>query len=544
MAFSRLCSEPLFFITLLVLLSIPFQGNGLSPKKVGSTPRHLSEIIEIRSYTVTINGTSSIAQVSDNYVCATLDYDFCNQALGPCFGVRTNVLDLDLTNDILINAVTALSPLLRLGGSKADELIYDINNNINPCPSGSLCLTMHRWDQLNAFVQQTNARMVFGLNAMTGRMQNHSDPWNSTNCEEFLEYTVNQGYNITGWEFGNEKVDNVNSANFSPSTYAQDVQELRSILDEVYCDHHDLQKPLLIAPDAKFNATWFQEFIQLSGSGVVDRLSHHIYNLGKGDMVTPVHVEKEVFDGDYLNKEISVFQSLQDITNTYGPWAKPMVGESGGLSQGGGPGISNTFVNSFWYLDQLAMAATFDTDIYCRQALVTGYYSLLDNTTFQPNPDYYAALLWKQVMGRTVLSVAKPNETDTSLRVYAHCSKQQTNSITLLLINLSNNTQYFVDTTASIASPARTMAKFRKQSNNLKFDSAQPRYEYHLTSPNDDPLSRTILLNGTPLELQADNQIPTLLPIISNCSQPISVLPVSIVFVTLPNVRAPACTVS
>ena len=43
----------------------------------------------------------------------------------------------------------------------------------------------------------------------------------------------------------------------------------------------------------------------------------------------------------------------------------------------------------FRYLDQLGLAATYNTKVYCRQTLIGGNYGLLDKTTFVPNPDYY-----------------------------------------------------------------------------------------------------------------------------------------------------------
>lgn len=41
------------------------------------------------------------------------------------------------------------------------------------------------------------------------------------------------------------------------------------------------------------------------------------------------------------------------------------------------------------YLDNLGMTASFDHQVYCRQALIGGNYALLNTTTFIPNPDYY-----------------------------------------------------------------------------------------------------------------------------------------------------------
>lgn len=51
--------------------------------------------------------------------------------------------------------------------------------------------------------------------------------------------------------------------------------------------------------------------------------------------------------------------------------------------------VTDAFVFSFWYLDQLGMSSKYGTKSYCRQTLVGGNYGLLNTTTFEPNPDYY-----------------------------------------------------------------------------------------------------------------------------------------------------------
>lgn len=41
------------------------------------------------------------------------------------------------------------------------------------------------------------------------------------------------------------------------------------------------------------------------------------------------------------------------------------------------------------YLDQLGIASSYNTKVYCRQTLIGGNYGLLNTTTLTPNPDYY-----------------------------------------------------------------------------------------------------------------------------------------------------------
>lgn len=68
------------------------------------------------------------------------------------------------------------------------------------------------------------------------------------------------------------------------------------------------------------------------------------------------------------------------------------------------------------------------------------------------------------------------------------------------------------------------------------------REEYHLTARHGDLKSTSMLLNGIPLELTPEGEIPPLNPAYSNVVEPLIVAPSSIVFVTLKHIKAPACS--
>ncbi|RWW00841.1 hypothetical protein GW17_00036164, partial [Ensete ventricosum] len=73
-------------------------------------------------------------------------------------------------------------------------------------------------------------------------------------------------------------------------------------------------------------------------------------------------------------------------------------------------------------------------------------------------------------------------------------------------------------------------------------DESEKREEYHLTGKDDNHLSRTVLLNGTPLELTDDGDIPPLDPVHVPTNSPLDVAPLSVAFVVFPNFEAQACT--
>ncbi|KAK8943769.1 Heparanase-like protein 1 [Platanthera guangdongensis] len=401
--------------------------------------------------TIKVRGDATIATTNDDYVCATLDWwpaDKCNY--NQCPWGNSSLFNLDINHPFLASAIKAFNPLrIRLGGSLQDRLVYGTPNLGNSClPFERMddallgfskgCLSLRRWDELNTLFQKTSAVVTFGLNALHGRHYiGHGvwgGAWNSTNARDFIRYTVSKGYPVDSWEFGNELSGHGIGASVDAKVYGGDLIGLKSVLDDLY--KNISSKPLLLAPGGFYERQWYAQLLESSGSGVVDAVTHHIYNLGGGD---DPHLSNKILDPQYLNLVSNTYIDLQNIIQKHGPWASSWVGEAGGAFNSGGRFISNTFLNSFWYLDQLGMASKFNTKAYCRQTLIGGNYGLLDTKTFIPNPDYYSALLWHRLMGKGVLSV--DHNQSSFLRVYAHCSKEKA-GISLVLINLSNSTEF------------------------------------------------------------------------------------------------------
>ncbi|CAL5397139.1 unnamed protein product [Camellia sinensis] len=109
----------------------------------------------------------------------------------------------------------------------------------------------------------------------------------------------------------------------------------------------------------------------------------------------------------YLDGESQQFSNLQSILKASGTSTVAWVGEAGGAYNSGRNLVTNAFVFSFWCLDQLGMAASYDTKTYCRQTLIGGNYGLLNTTTFVPNPDYYSFLQEKDIPTNFLDEVAK-----------------------------------------------------------------------------------------------------------------------------------------
>uniref|UniRef100_A0A1J3HLA7 Heparanase-like protein 2 n=1 Tax=Noccaea caerulescens TaxID=107243 RepID=A0A1J3HLA7_NOCCA len=512
--------------------------------------------------TIVIDGAHRIAETDENFVCATLDWwppEKCNY--DQCPWGYASLINLNLASPLLAKAIQAFKTLrIRLGGSLQDQVIYDVGDLKTPCSQfkktddglfgfSQGCLYMNRWDELNRFFKATGALVTFGLNALYGRNKLSGNAWGGDwdhiNTQDFMKYTVSKGYAIDSWEFGNELSGSGIGASVSEELYAKDLIVMKDVIKKVY--NNSRTKPLVLAPGGFYEEKWYSDLLRLSGPGVLDVMTHHIYNLGPGN--DPELVNR-ILDPKYLSDISGKFENVNRTIQENGPWAAAWVGEAGGAFNSGGRQVSETFINSFWYLDQLGMSAKHNTKVYCRQALVGGFYGLLEKETFVPNPDYYSALLWHRLMGKGVLGV----QTNASeyLRAYVHCSKGRA-GITILLINLSKHTTFTVGVSNGVKVILHAESMKRKSLSetikskvswvgNKASDGYLNREEYHLSPKDGDLRSKIMLLNGNPLEPTATGDIPNLEPVRHSVKSPVYINPLSISFIVLPTFDAPACS--
>ncbi|GMJ07542.1 hypothetical protein HRI_004423400 [Hibiscus trionum] len=362
----------------------------------------------------------------------------------------------------------------------------------------------------------------------------------------FIRYTAGKNYNIYGWELGNELSGNGIGTRIMAKQYAADTTALKSIVQKIYKDVDF--KPLIIAPGGFYGTKWFKEFIDKTTTSL-NVVTHHIYNLGPG---VDTHLVEKILNPSVLDNTIGTFRGLHNIIKNSATSATAWVGEAGGAYNSGHNLVTNAFVFSFWYLDQLGMAAKYDTKTYCRQTLIGGNYGLQDTKTFVPNPDYYSALLWHRLMGRNVLHTSFDGT--KKIRSYTHCAKQS-DGIVLLLINLDKSTTVqvklaFNSTMALRHKPgSRTLHQQHMSYEKMIIqlpqmaDAEIRREEYHLTAKDGNIQSRSVLLNGNILSVSSSGIIPPLDPFYANSTQPVTVAPLSIAFIHLPNVILPACKV-
>ncbi|XP_038877281.1 LOW QUALITY PROTEIN: heparanase-like protein 1 [Benincasa hispida] len=501
---------------------------------------------------IVVDETTKIAETDENFICFTMDiwpHDECSQPNLCVWDDHASILNVDLSLPMLNKAVQAFKSLrIRIGGTLQDRLIYNVGegfkSHCQPFQADNDllfdfsegCLYMERWDDLNNFFNNTGAIITFGLNALLGKhntkgMQWEGN-WNYSNAEALIQYTVDKNYQINSWEFG-KLMGGRNSigASVSASQYAKDLMKLREIIDRLY--NNSQQKPLMVAPGAFFDDKWYHELVKKNDSNIVNALTHHIYNMGTGD--DPKLIYRFV-NPTYLSQVSNTFKQLDNIIQKHAPWASAWVGEAGGAYHGGSPHISDAFINSFWYLDQLGMASFYNTKVYCRQTLIGGFYSVLKSKTYLPTPDYYGALLFHRLMGSRVLKV--DNNVSSYLRTYAHCSRGRS-GVTLLFINLSNTTEFTIKIESHMNPSLHNSNSRRPNDSNLKYSSKVK--DPNLPTQNGLLRSSTVLLNENPLELTKEGELPNFTPVYSESNSSINIATWSIAFIVIPDFVAAGC---
>ena len=123
------------------------------------------------------------------------------------------------------------------------------------------------------------------------------------------------------------------------------------------------------------------------------------------------------------------------------------------------------------------------------------------------------------------------------------------------MINLSNTTGYNVtlqnDINVSLgkrpnlekgSSFTQRLRKAVSWLGSKPSSDTKKREEYHLMAKDSNLQSKTMLLNGVPLELGDDGSVPAMNPVLVAVDSPLYLAPTSIAFVVLPKFEAKACS--
>lgn len=151
--------------------------------------------------------------------------------------------------------------------------------------------------------------------------------------------------------------------------------------------------------------------------------------------------------------------------------------------------------------------------VVIHSTLLASDYGLIDDRTLTPKRNYWGALLWRKLMGTTVLDSGVPAQ--QGLHVYSHCLRGTPGGVAVLMINTDQTAQ-------------RTLSL------------SQGGERYSLTSGSGDLQVKTVQLNGQPLALGAGDALPALSGVRAPAGNA-TCSPASITFLVLPDAGNAAC---
>lgn len=351
------------------------------------------------------NGTLITATIADapsgvttHALSPGVTLDGWNVSQFPRWGVAS-FLALDLADVKLRALATAIGPgILRLGGSPADSILFDTDGTCvagtggdGPAPNYFCsqvkpyiygCLTPARWEALLEFANATGLRIVFGVNACTGRLSN-STPMDFSNIRALLEATAASPHRavLVGLELGNEVVGTTISA----TAWGTDAQTLRALADQVFG-----QSVLFMGGPDGASPTNARDALG-NASGAVQKLTYHHYPgcEPSGFYALDLTCLGIVENWGFLFSGVGLAAGAAT-------WA----GETAEHGGGGVRNLTDTWSSSLYYAWQLASLGVTGVELSARQALVGGDYGLLTNDgSFDPHPDFFVLWLFRALVG-------------------------------------------------------------------------------------------------------------------------------------------------
>ena len=392
---------------------------------------------------VRVNSTSSAAihTLSDRYISFTLDCSKIGRAAKQD-GVWQD--PQNFTSPEFAALAKEFAPAyLRFGGTCEDFLTYDMSPTP---PDGSIergtpsqqTLTRKMYDEVVTWAAGVGWSLVFGLNLLTNTSSIGGE-WNSTNARSLMTYTHKQGYDVVGWELGNEQ-DLPNKglpkplSPLPPKTYALAYGKLRSLIEEIYGASGAGSKtsPWLIGPDttkshAAYASSVLSAVLETTETHIDVMTWHHYYLAGAGSTTkasafatvpylntfSTFAASYEALYHEYVGNLTTRTQEKENKNENEKAQAKTpqlWMGETGGA--GGATAtaaeVTGKFLGCFWWADKLGTAAYTGHTVVARQEWTELVQQVGKNkeATILIAPSFWTALLWKRLVGPSVLHLA------------------------------------------------------------------------------------------------------------------------------------------
>jgi len=432
---------------------------------------------------------------------------------------------IDLGHARLRKLAAALGPAyVRVSGTWANTTYFaDSDQPPNTPPPGFMgVLTRQQWKRVIDFANAVNAEIVTSFATGAGT-RDRAGLWTDTHARRWVEYTKSIGGSFAAAEFMNEP--NLATmggapAGYDASAYGRDFKVFRAFADRTLPDMVVLGPGSVAETTGNWRIVYgavpvlaTRDLLVASRPARVDAFSYHHYGAtsircASTGMQT---IADAALSEGWLRRTDETFAFYKALRDQFAPGTPLWLTETADAACGGNP-WANTFLDTFRYLDQLGRLAKQEVKVVMHNTLAASDYGLVDEkSNFAPKPTYWAALLWRKLMGTTVLESGVPAR--AGLHVYAHCLRGAPGGVALLAINTSRSEAQSLDLPLAAEGYALTAQQL---------DDTQ------------------IQLNGGVLRLQANDELPDLQGrhIVAG---PVALAPASITFLAFADARNASC---
>ena len=384
---------------------------------------------------------------------------------------------IDLANARLRRFASALSPTyLRVSGTWANTTFFADSDHVPPEPPAGYkdVLTRRQWREVIDFSLTIDAPIVTSFSISPGT-RDARGIWRPEQARRLVQATRAAGGSMIAAEFMNEPdIASVGGApaGYDVAAFARDFRRFRAFMRLV------APEVMILGPATTGRSPLASRLFLASAHGI-DAVSYHHYG-ALSERCAGGHGAEAALSEEWLartDRTLAFYRELRDR----GSPGKPIWLTETAESACGGNRWSSTFLDTFRYLDQLGRLAKAGVQVVMHNTLAASDYGLLDEATHMPRPNYWAALLWRQLMGTVVLDSGVPIR--PGLHVYAHCQRGKRGAVVLLVINNDRDT-----------------------SHDLVLPNAAERYTLDAAKLQDV----AVRLNGTPLAVDAADQLPNL----------------------------------
>ncbi|MGO9266709.1 MAG: hypothetical protein ACLQBA_17820 [Candidatus Binataceae bacterium] len=353
---------------------------------------------------------------------------------------------IDLKSPRLRELAAALGPAyMRVSGTWANTTFFaDADPAPKEAPPGFTgVLTRNQWRGVIEFAGAVDAMIVSSFAVGSG-VRDAQGVWTPAQARLILDYTKSIGGRIAAAEFMNEPTLAAMGGaprGYDAAAYGRDFKVFQAFVRETAPDM------LILGPGSVGETVgpWGLAYGSLpvlktgdllaATASPVDAFSYHHYGASSQRCATfgmPGTTAAAALSEEWLARTEQTLAFYRKMRDEFEPGKPFWVTETADAACGGNPWAAS-FLDSFRYLDQLGRLAKQNVLVIMHNTLASSDYGLLNEQDLTPRPNYWSALLWRKLMGATVLESGVPIQ--AGMHIYAHCLRGNAGGVAVLVLN-------------------------------------------------------------------------------------------------------------